>query len=405
MDALRRAEQTRRGVTDGAPPAAAEHASVPPEPPPDAGALPGPEPRLELIEEPAEPVRRRAREAAPQDEPYALSREAARRLFEAKPAAPRHGLQLALALAGLAAAGSLAGYVWLETRPSSGIGLPQALRPQPIPARLASPAAASAPAAPAVAAAPAAPAPETPRPSPAAGAQPVAVAAPARMAHPESPPAVAPSPPARAAERPAPAARIAIRLTRSEPRVHPDLARAHLLHDAGDLDGAGAAYERVLDGEPKNTDALRGLAALALRRDDAQAAQDYYLRALEADPRDAAAAAALIGLRGEADPVRSESRLKTLIAAAPHEPAAHLALGNLYAAQNRWHEAQQSYFNAHAAEPSNPDYRYNLAVSLDHLRQIPAAIRYYRGALEAAAAAPAGFDRSRVEARLRELEP
>ena len=36
---------------------------------------------------------------------------------------------------------------------------------------------------------------------------------------------------------------------------------------------------------------------------------------------------------------------------------------------------------AFAAEPSNPDFAYNLAVSLDHLRQPKQALEYYTRAV------------------------
>ena len=53
--------------------------------------------------------------------------------------------------------------------------------------------------------------------------------------------------------------------------------------------------------------------------------------------------------------------LKQLIA---REPSAYLyfTLGNIYADQNRWPDAQQAYFQAHHLQPDNPDYAYNLAV-------------------------------------------
>ena len=59
----------------------------------------------------------------------------------------------------------------------------------------------------------------------------------------------------------------------------------------------------------------------------------------------------------------------------------HFTLGNQLAQQGRWAEAQQEYFKAFAAEPDNADFAYNLAVSLDHLRQPRLALEYYRRAL------------------------
>lgn len=129
-------------------------------------------------------------------------------------------------------------------------------------------------------------------------------------------------------------------------------------------------------------------------------------RALVANPSDPATqAAALSGSAAEADPQTAESRLKSLLSAQPESAALNFALGNLYARQNRWPEAQQVYFNAVAADGDNPDYLFNLAVSLDHLRQPRLAGQHYRMALEAAARRPAAFDPAGAEKRLGELSP
>ena len=99
------------------------------------------------------------------------------------------------------------------------------------------------------------------------------------------------------------------------------------------------------------------------------------------------------------------SRLKTLLAAQPQSAELNFTLGNLYARQRRWAEAQQAYFNAVAADADNPDYLFNLAVSLDQLRKPRPAAQHYRLALEAAARRPAAFDGEQVRRRLAELQP
>jgi tetratricopeptide (TPR) repeat protein len=159
----------------------------------------------------------------------------------------------------------------------------------------------------------------------------------------------------------------------------------------------------VLQREPANRDALLGLAALDVRTRNYDLAESRYIRLLETDPRDAYAAAGLIALRGQTDPVRSESRLKTLIAAQPDVAHLHFALGNQYAAQSRWPDAQASYFRAFSLDPENPDFAFNLAVSLDQLRQGKLALDYYRRALALASSRPTSFDKSQVSARITEL--
>jgi tetratricopeptide (TPR) repeat protein len=186
--------------------------------------------------------------------------------------------------------------------------------------------------------------------------------------------------------------------------VDAGIERGYRHFQSGNLAAARSDYEQVLRRAPYNTDALNGLAAIALRNGDTQAAESYYQRTLEADPQDATALAAMVGLRGKADPVQAESRLKVLAAAQPDAHATHFALGNFYAGQGRWKEAQQAYFRAYTGEPDNPDYQFNLAVSLDQLRQPRQALQYYQGALSAAATRPAAFDAAQASARVRELQ-
>jgi hypothetical protein len=57
------------------------------------------------------------------------------------------------------------------------------------------------------------------------------------------------------------------------------------------------------------------------------------------------------------------------------------------------------------AEPDNPDILYNLAISLEHLRQNKLAAQYYGQAIAAAQNRPAGFDKAQAAARLQTLRP
>jgi tetratricopeptide (TPR) repeat protein len=174
---------------------------------------------------------------------------------------------------------------------------------------------------------------------------------------------------------------------------------------SGDLPTARADYQQALRDEPGNRDALLGLAALEVRGGRYEPAEALYLRALQIDPRDSQAQAALISLRSaRADPLATESRVKTLLAADPGAHALNFALGNQFAQQNRWAEAQQEYFKAYAAEPDNPDFAYNLAVSLDHLRQPKNALEYYqRAILLAEKRGGASFDLQSARARADQL--
>jgi tetratricopeptide (TPR) repeat protein len=163
------------------------------------------------------------------------------------------------------------------------------------------------------------------------------------------------------------------------------LTQAYGALQAGNMEEARAAYMKITQAEPLNTDAWLGLAYIAAQENRSDDAVRMYLRILQINPRHAPAQAALIGLMGRTDPVASETRLKQLIS---REPSAFLyfVLGNLYADQALWSQAQHAYFQAHHMEPDNADYAYNLAVGLDHLRQTKLALGFYRRAEQLAAA-------------------
>jgi len=186
-------------------------------------------------------------------------------------------------------------------------------------------------------------------------------------------------------------------------RVPPQLTEAYRAYRAGDLDGARAGYARVLEERPRNRDALLGLAAVAVVEGRRREAAALYARLLQMDPRDAVAQAALVSLRDQPDPVASESRIKLLLEREPESAHLHFILGNLYAAQGRWPEAQSAYFDALRHDSANPDYALNLAISLDHLEKPRAAASFYRRALGLADARRAGFEPATVLDRLRQL--
>jgi Flp pilus assembly protein TadD len=194
-------------------------------------------------------------------------------------------------------------------------------------------------------------------------------------------------------------------VTRAPLKVNPALIRGFDAFNQGDLVLAQLEYERARKSDPRNTDALHGLAAIAVRQGHLDQAERLYGQIAEADPQDTVAMAALINMRGQIDPNATESRLKNLSAAQPELAAPHFSLGNLYARHGRWNDAQQAYFRAYSAEPENPDILYNLAISLEHLRQNTLAAQYYGQAIAAAQSRPAGFDTNQAAARLQTLRP
>ncbi len=360
-------------------------------------------------QEPFEP----AAQPIPSTNEFARTAERAhaQQLFQVKemdynPRRPFYLTLGALVLVGL----GYGGYVWWQMRPRYSI--PPEMQARPV----------ATPAPPAVASAPVAtpPQPDVAPPPPAPQA-----AAPARSAVPGIPPIQPVRPPrprsqptsgtlasgssALRAESTASAslrtgeALAPIAINAPTLAVDPLVEQAYEAFQRNDLAAARDGYQRALAREPTNRDALLGLAAIDVRSGQLNSAEARYLKLLEIDPRDSHAVASLISLRGQLDPVASESRLKSLIASQPEAALLHFSLGNQYAQQSRWSEAQAAYFKAHSVDPENADYAFNLAVSLDQLHQGKLALEFYQRALALTDKRAASFNPAQARLRVQEL--
>jgi tetratricopeptide (TPR) repeat protein len=390
------AESAARRLSDAAPPLAIE---LTPEPaprraPPASTPTPAPAPKPQA----------------------AAERAAAKNLFEAKFSEPNPKLPfyIAMGVLGAFAVGTVV-YFWLQLRPPAPLVNTSPARPanervvEPsMPAKPAAGATAPMAAAPAiqipgvpVRVAP--PAAEPAKPASAATSPAPVAAAPAKPPARE-PAAAVRAPRAAPAEIPRERGRTPVTASRAAPAVLPQLEQGYAAYNSGDFTTARAAYLGTLRDEPANRDALLGMAAVEVRAGRFEAADGYYTRLLRTDPRDADAHAGRLALRSEqVDPVQAESRLKTLLAADPNAHVLNFTLGNQYGQQGRWAEAQQSYFKAFSADPGNPDYAYNLAVSLDQLRQPRLALEYYSRALALAQTRAASFDQGLARNRVQTL--
>jgi len=336
-------------------------------------------------------------------------RAQAQQLFQVKemdynPRRPFYLTLGALALVGL----GYGGYIWWQMRPKYSVP-PVEMQARPV----------ATPAQSATASAPVAePSQPAAAPPPPVQAPQAAVPAPARTAVPGIPPIqpVRPRPqqasgafasgssalrPESSSDSSGSVAPIAINAPTLS--VDPLVEQAYQAFQRNDLAAARDGYQRALLREPTNRDALLGLAAIDVRSGQLNSAEARYLRLLEIDPRDSHAMASLISLRGQLDPVASESRLKSLIANQPEAALLHFSLGNQYAQQSRWTEAQAAYFKAHSVDPENADYAFNLAVSLDQLHQGKLALEFYQRALALTDTRAPSFNPAHARLRVQEL--
>lgn len=182
------------------------------------------------------------------------------------------------------------------------------------------------------------------------------------------------------------------------------LQNAYARYQEGSFERANSFYHQALRHEANNQDALLGLAIIAQRQEQPERARVFYQRLLVLNPKNSAAASGLISLNETGVTTQNISQLKRMLQEEPTAAHLHFSLASKYALQSRWPEAQQSYFQAYHYAPSNADYAFNLAVSLEKLGQSQTAIPFYKRALSSANnGAATSFERKRVTQRIETL--
>lgn len=187
--------------------------------------------------------------------------------------------------------------------------------------------------------------------------------------------------------------------------LSPDMASGLEYLKTRQFSEASAAFKRQLNKSPHDEEALLALASIAEIQGQHAVADSWRQRAYQAAPLSPQVQAAILGTPGNIQqaPISTESRLKTQLARYPDAARLHFALGNLKLAQGDWPEAQAAFLAALANDRDNPDYLFNLAISLEQQREQRRAATYYQAALQAAEFRPTAFDPQIATRRLREL--
>jgi len=197
----------------------------------------------------------------------------------------------------------------------------------------------------------------------------------------------------------------AIVITKSQesPRLFKQLKEAYAALLKDDMGRAQLLYQQVLNDQPKQLDALLGLAYIASQQHDMQLAQTLYEKVLRLDATNNIAQIGVLQTYSRPDPISRQQALEALITKQPANAESHLALGHALSEQGKWEAAQKAYFEAYSLNPKNTVMAYNLAVSLDSLGQFRAAEKYYDIALLLNDKAINPLDLERVRSRLKEL--
>lgn len=160
------------------------------------------------------------------------------------------------------------------------------------------------------------------------------------------------------------------------------LDRAYASFLKSDYQTAETVYNKVINRDKNNHDALLGLAAIALKKNRNDVAKRIYSKLLILDPKDSYAKAGMTALVNQKKSHLNESQLKIMLREQPNAGHLYFALGNIQLNQNRFAEAQTSFFSAWSTDKSNTDYAFNLAVSLDHLGKAKNALVFYELTIE-----------------------
>jgi tetratricopeptide (TPR) repeat protein len=176
-------------------------------------------------------------------------------------------------------------------------------------------------------------------------------------------------------------ATIKIKKRQTPSRISRQLSAAYKLLQQGDYQKAEIEYTQILARDPRQINALLGMANIQSNRSNITEARRLYESVLIIDQTNAIAQIGIIHTYQQESPVAKKKVLDEMLASDPDNANIHAEIGHAFAAQSKWNAAQKSYFKAFSLDSSNQIYAYNLAVSLDQLEKPNAAISYYQKAL------------------------
>ncbi len=167
-----------------------------------------------------------------------------------------------------------------------------------------------------------------------------------------------------------------------DPKLIKIFQQGIIFHQRGQLLQAKAAYQQVLERQPKHFDSLYLLGLIASQTKNHAMAAELIGKAIEINPNSASAyasrGAALRDLKRLDDALASYDRA---IALKPDYAEAFNDRGNLLQALNRPDEALASYDKATAHKPDYADAYYNRGIALQELKCLDKALASYDKAI------------------------
>jgi Flp pilus assembly protein TadD len=157
-----------------------------------------------------------------------------------------------------------------------------------------------------------------------------------------------------------------------------DLSRAYDALVANDASSAIGIYSDILASDPKNQDALFGLAATYHRAGAIDRAKPLYIRLLELNPEHREGLNNFLALVSAQAPEDALVELEKLGARNPGFSPIHAQIALLYQRLGAFDRAREKMLYAIELSPENLVYQYNLAVMLDKEGQAADAMALYQ---------------------------
>ncbi len=160
------------------------------------------------------------------------------------------------------------------------------------------------------------------------------------------------------------------------------LATAFRRHQDGDLHGAETLYQRVLDAEPENPQALQYIGLVREHRGDLTGATEAYQTALRRDPTNVRLLNRLATALGRAEHYEAaENAVRGALHQRPDFAPAWTTLGNILDGQGRLALAADAFREALRYEPDRPQVHNNLGVVLSRQGLTAEAEDHFRRAI------------------------
>ncbi len=169
----------------------------------------------------------------------------------------------------------------------------------------------------------------------------------------------------------------------SSPEVHNNLGQIHLRN--GELEAARREFEKALELDPRNSDALLNLSSIHAAEGRIGAAEHLVKQALQVNPNSIGALAQLAEIeRDKGNPGEAVRLFEEALAIDDALPFLHQGYGDVLQRAGRFEDAERAFKSVLELDPDSFKARYNLGVTYGSQGRIDDAVAMYEEALEAA---------------------